>query len=423
MGVVMMLYYYVDYNRTPNTTITPVTGTGLADIMTETTVVAQYLTAEEGSCFQRPILTRETATNGSPLLVSSFLTGAEEYEPSDILIDPQRELMLVPSLASVLGFDLTRPNSTVQTLLTLAEGEEADLEGITYVGDRIFAISEGSAEGGQNPSLLELAWQPQSEQQDSEQDSANSLLLVNRWELNFRQQLINGVSEGITFIPPDQANNNGEGLLYISGDVYDPETPRFTRTQDRGIIYTFQIPATDDTAGELTRLSNLNSNLINSGLSNSKISSLQNFQNILFVLHGYERIIRLWDIHRAVLLGETRLPNLEGNQFDQNWEGMFLERKTAQTTTTMTMNNNNNTTTTSSLGRRLRRTLQQTEQQQDATTTTTNTTTPLFLHLALNTPPEIWSFDVLLETTTMDETTITRSNLLFPNCAAVRVNT
>jgi uncharacterized membrane protein YidH (DUF202 family) len=311
LGIVILLFYYVDSNH------------GLH--------MGPTLVAQEGHCFQRPI-------NGTSQLV---------YQPSGLLVDNKRDMILVPTVDRVTGLSMSSPSSPVVNLAIIPN---ADLEDITYAGDRVFVLGEGK----DKPLLIELEWG----------NLTNTLQEVRRWELDANADLTSGRAEGLAYVPDD----NG-GSLYVAGDEYDPLLP-----QTRGAIYIFDIPpATSPTNSshghsnkktpKLVKKGQLNRNLLNSGLLDSKIGSLHYFEGVLYVLNDNARAIRSWDIKTGELLSTTILPRV-GVEFDKQWEGLALDRNSGDNPSSLSLRG------------------------------APAAPSSLTLHLALDTPPQIWSFTV-----------------------------
>lgn len=125
----------------------------------------------------------------------------------------------------------------------------------------------------------------------------------------------------------------------------------------------------------------LNRNLLNSGLDDSKIGDLHFFDGIFYVLNDNERVIRAWDLESGDHLFTTKLPRVKG-KFDDQWEGMALQHYDPPQANQM------NATL---LGQ-------------------------LQLHLALDTPAQVWTFVVREQ---VDDAGITiPGSIVFPPCAA-----
>ena len=293
------------------------------------------LRAESGYCYQYPM-------KGASTL---------EYQPSDVLVDNERDLLLIPSLQSIIGLSKTDPNSPVRHLVDIPD---ADLEALCYAGDRIFAISEDLSLS----ELIELEW------------DSDKLRVINRWVLPTAP-----AAEGITSIP-DLGGGDGPVSLYVGANVD-------ATGESMGRIIVYDIPAKNSTITEnenpvvLRSRGKLNSKTFNQGLKKSKISALQYFEGLLYVLHDNEVIVRAWDLEKGQLVAETKLPRVASG-FEKEWEGFALERRT---------------NTSGNLGGSLK-----------------GSKSSLIMHLALDSPAQVWAFAV--------EEGETRGSLALPDCAA-----
>jgi len=272
--------------------------------------------AQDGVCIQREL-------GGLSLL---------EYQPSDVFVSDNNQGLLIPSLDTIRIYGETGGPSSLITI------PGTDLEGITMVDGKVYALGETNKESSE---IIELVW-----------GKGGSLNLVQRWEISTPR------AEGIAFIP------GSPGKLYVAGDlVADSLAGDFTQ---RGVFDVYDLPETESEV-PLAR-HRLNSHLISGDLIDSKISSLQYFEGILYVLHDNSKLVRSWDIETGELLSEFRLP-----PFSKKWEGLALERR-------------------SSDGGQLRGGRDE----------------QLWLHLTLDSPPQVWS--VLVQEPQ-------RGKIVLPSCA------
>lgn len=107
------------------------------------------------------------------------------------------------------------------------------------------------------------------------------------------------------------------------------------------------------------------------------------------MLNDNARRIRSWDIKTGQKLAEMRTPKVGGQGFNQQWEGMALQRNEGD----------RNIQTPSLRG-------------------TTAASYPLILHMVLDTPPQVWSIAVSEQ---IDVTTgnVTKGSFVYPPCAPV----
>jgi hypothetical protein len=131
----------------------------------------------------------------------------------------------------------------------------------------------------------------------------------------------------------------------------------------------------------------LNANLLNQGLLDSKVASLYYFEGVMYILHDNARIVRAWNIQKGMLLAEWKLPRV-GDAFAKQWEGLALERRLGSNcpeTSSIFLRGNVGEACASSL----------------------------YMHLTLDTPPQIWSVQV-----EKDEAADPDGMIVFPRCAA-----
>jgi WD40 repeat protein len=277
-----------------------------------------------------------------------------EFQPSDVVVDAERKILLIPSLTTIVSVPLYQVTVSVPEVLIDIPG--ADIEALTAVGDRLFAVREDG-----DSTIHELQW------------DAGRLRKV-------REFLIptNHV-EGITFVPDSKESSTVH--LYVAGS--DRKTQRVS-------VDVYQIPSSPDTSNgyatvevlNLTKRS-LNANLLTNGLEDPKIASLAYFEDLLYVLHDNDRLVRSWDVKKGKMLAEWKLPHVVGG-FAKQWEGMALERRSDCSQTASSA---------------LLRGWPQEECQSS-----------LYLHLTLDTPPQIW-------TLTVKEDATANRTLLLPSCA------
>ena len=131
------------------------------------------------------------------------------YQPSDVMVDQGRGMLLVPSLGHIVGHSTSRLTKGV---VTLADIPGADLEGLTNVGDRVFALSEAVSEIGKSSIIFELAWQGEGQ-----------LGVVQHFDLGAKDS----DNEGITYIP-DASGESGSLCVDRGGgrlDLYNLPSP------------------------------------------------------------------------------------------------------------------------------------------------------------------------------------------------------
>lgn len=336
-GVVVLLWYFLDEMRREQA------------LQVETF----YLQEQVGQCYKH-------STSGISKL---------EYQPSDIAVDSQRNALLVPSGQLILLYSLLPPSpNREKTVKTLIEIPSSDLEGLTVVDDRVFALSEGP----KLTELIELQW-----------NGDDSLSITSRWELSQSSQ-----AEAIAYVPNKTSrlgrlfiDVNGAIRVYNLPDKAAKPSPTPAEKDDDALILGKEASSEPM---ELDRIGSLNASLLKSGLSEQKIGSMYFFEGIVYILHDNEMLLRAWDLDEGDLLAEIPLPRVEGG-YSKQWEGVALERRGV-------MENQGD-------GIHLRGSVEQTPPTQSQ----------LILHLALDTPAQIWSLVV--------QEGPTRGSLILPPCA------
>jgi uncharacterized membrane protein YidH (DUF202 family) len=224
---------------------------------------------DPGHCFQQSI----------------FGINALTYEPNDVIVDLDKNSLLVASTAEILMHPIEGGEAS-----HLVHLHDTELGGLTTVGDRIFALSGGP----HTTELLELAWNERGtlEQQGS-------------WIVEESATEINGLA----FVP-----NGKEGQLYMGFD---------------GSMFSYEVPSRTDTS--LSRLERFNMKVIGKGMSHhqDKFSSLYHFEGVTYLLHATCGVFHAWDMETGEFLAEIALPRLDNDVSDE-WKGFALERRSAQ---------------------------------------------------------------------------------------------
>jgi SPX domain protein involved in polyphosphate accumulation/uncharacterized membrane protein YidH (DUF202 family) len=336
-GVVVLLVYFLDEIRRAQAL----------------QVEKFYLQEQVGQCYKH-------STSGISKL---------EYQPSDIVVDSQRNALLVPSGQRILLHSLLPPSPNREnTVKTLIEIPSSNLEGLTVVDDRVFALSEGP----KRTELIELQW-----------NGDDSLSITSRWKLSQSTE-----AEAIAYVPNKTRRSgrlfidvNGEIQIYNLPDKAATPSPTPAEKDDDALILGEEASSEPM---ELDRIGSLNAFVLKSGLSELKIASMYFFEGIAYILHDNEMLLRAWDLDEGDLLAEIPLPRVEGGH-SKEWEGVALERRGV-------MENQGD-------GSNLRGNVEQTPPTQSQ----------LILHLALDTPAQIWSLVV--------QEGPTRGSLILPPCA------
>jgi uncharacterized membrane protein YidH (DUF202 family) len=219
-----------------------------------------------------------------------------EYQPSDVVVLPDDDQLLIPSLDSIHRHGSTGP---VDTLITIPG---ADLEGLTSSADgsKLYALSEADENEAE---IMEMEW-----------NAVGALEVVRRWSI------ATPYAEGIAFVPAQHPGM--PDMLYVGGgkklDVGLGQTS-YACSID---VYDVPVGSGNTTDGKTPLHGRpLNSNLLSNGLLDSKIAALQYFEGALYVLHDNALEVRVWGLD-GEFLSKWKLPPVS-----KQWEGMALERR------------------------------------------------------------------------------------------------
>jgi len=277
------------------------------------------LQEQVGACFRHPIEDFNSLLN----------------QPSDVVVDMERQVLLVPSLSEIRAVPLTGGDAA-STVVANIPG--ADIEGLAYGSDKnvMYAINELNQ--NDQTELIAMQW------------DNDRLEVTARWEI----PTLN--AEGIAYV---------NGKLYIGGDNSSPTIS--------GEMAVYEEPELTNDVTELIGKP-VNGRLLAHGLSDAKIAALHYFEGLLYVLHDNERLVRAWDIERGILQAEWKLP-MVNDGYEKMWEGLALQRI-----------------------------------QSNSNLRGGAPTWSLILHLALDTPAEVWSLSVTEGSTA--------GSIILPSCAA-----
>ena len=202
-----------------------------------------------------------------------------EYQPRDIILDqiaPSSKL-IVATPQSLVSHPLSGKVSTF-----LSEIPDMEIQSMTVVGDRLFALSTG-------PSKTELI-----ELNDSEIESS------------FLIQDSISTTGSMTFLP---STEGGKFLIYLDGTMHS-----------------YHVPSKNDSSAVLSRTGSINMKVLNHGLldNDDPITAMEHFEGVTYVLRGKQNTVEAWDLETATLLAEMVLPTVSKND---KWVGMAFERR------------------------------------------------------------------------------------------------
>lgn len=297
-----------------------------------------------------------------------------EYQPSDIVVDAKRNALLVPSVQRILAHSLDPPLPNRENRVrTLVEIPDSNLEGLTVIDERVFALSEGP----KRTELIELAW-----------NNDDELDIAHRWKLSSSEE-----AEALAYVP-DKTRRSGRLFIDVNRQIHIYNVPDHTfpsaspeddDEDDDSLVLGADANAEPE---ELERIGSLNNHVLKAGLNELKISSMSYFEGIAYVLHDNEMMLRAWDLDEGDLLAEMPLPRVEGG-FSKEWEGVALERRevTEGQAESLLFDRGNLRGSESAL----------------------HSESQLILHLALDTPAQVWSMVV--------KQGDRRGELILPSCA------
>jgi hypothetical protein len=237
-----------------------------------------------------------------------------------------------------------------------------DIEAITFANGILYAVAERES------SSTLMSFQPRYDGQETYFDQ------VGQWKLKGR-----ALTEGMAYVPDENGGKlyisdiSGDALLPVSNVfIYDVPAPGILGVEEEDIFPVHQ----------------LNGKMLTVGIADTpKIGSMTYFEEVLYILHDNARVVRGWDLKTGTMVSEWILPRVEPGEgeFNQQWEGMSLQRVATSTARNAFV--------------RGAKAMQP--------------SSAVLLHLALDTPPQIWSFQLQEVSTSGDQ-----SNYVLPECAA-----
>ena len=304
-----------------------------------------------------------------------------ESQPSGVVVDKTRGLALVPSLNQIIAVPSGLPTSEMSNSEWEIVGElpGTNLEALEIIDNKLYALSEGIDES----EILYLEW-------------AEDGLGGRHLEEQQRWKIPTPMAEAMTLIPGE-----GQGAppkLIVAGDMINAITAAASATgaeamkrAGRLTIDVFTLGAFDD-GKKAEPIRKLNKYLLSNGLKDEKVGAMQYYEDRLYVLFDNERKIRSFDMKTGEIVQEILLPIAAvGSHLE--WEGMRLERVSDTSVAGGLRGSESGLTVISEGGNKA-----------------SDGSTALLLHLALDTPGQIW-------TIRLDE--LADGKWKFPRCAGV----
>jgi len=227
-----------------------------------------------------------------------------QFEPSDVIVDKERNLILIASLDEIIALpsglptDQASVDAPIQILYRFPEGSE-DLEGLVNIDGRIYALSENkkdSESGLEESAVIAFDWV-----------ANNTLIESERWRVSAPN------AEGLAYTSDPNWFRNPQ--LLVAADIRD------VQKKNRLDMFAYQIPLPLDKKLPEHRF---NSKFFTQNLVDTKIASMQFFGDLLYVLYNNAALIRAYD-SGGDQINEWLLPVVKEN-FENNWEGMHLEQ-------------------------------------------------------------------------------------------------
>jgi uncharacterized membrane protein YidH (DUF202 family) len=251
-------------------------------------MVSSTMIEDPGQCVRRSL-------QGIPIL---------ELQPSGAIIDNDKSLLLLPSLRRILALEDGVPNDPTREkpVQVVANIPGANLEALEYIGDRIFALSEGPKES----EIIELEW-------TQEHLYSRHLIEVQRWKIGLRGAEAMSVVPGFDGLSPSK--------LVVAGLSDDGSKENKSSLS----VDVFDVGSLTDSTNTAVKYSTLNKKTLAKGLKEEKVASMQYFDGLLYLLFDNARVIRAFDVETGEIMQETQLPvSAMGSELE--WEGMRLQR-------------------------------------------------------------------------------------------------
>lgn len=337
-------YGYIDYIAPAVLTVSIISGVILLIIYTHKAqhpLDGSTMVHTSGTCIRRSL----DADPGESRIGFSM-----KLQPSGVIVDDTKGLLLVPSNNRIIALKdgLPAEEENAEPVRVVATLEGTDIEALEYVGDFVFALSEA----GKGSEVIALKW-------ENENSDSDNLEELHRWQLS------ESSPEGIALIPGKKQTSPGEIIVAQNS------------------IHVFDLDSFNFAAESVVEKSFISKRIISKGLRDPKVSSMQFFEGLLWILFDNSHVIRGLDLKTGSIVREINLPVAEVGSESQ-WEGMRLQRIVQSGSTYRGIRG-------------------------DSKAGELNTS--LVLHLTLDTPAQVWS--ILLNEDGQQWT--------LPDCAGVRI--
>ena len=279
-------YGYIDWIGPGILTASIVSGVILLTVYTNQSqekASVSTMVPEAGKCVRRSL-------EGPPS--SSQISLLLELQPSGVVVDETRQMILVPTTNKIIALkdglpDEEESKKPVEVVATLPG---TDIEALELVEGKIFALSEGKHES----EIIALEF-----------GEGNQLKEIQRWKLSS----LSGV-EGLALVPGKHKQDPSE--LILAG-------------ADDSKLSVYDIDSFNDNVDSVESKTMLNSKFVANGLPDMKISDMHFFEGLLYMLFDNSRVIRAIDTNTGTIVQDIPLPVAEVGSKKQ-WEGMRLQR-------------------------------------------------------------------------------------------------
>ena len=209
-----------------------------------------------------------------------------EYQPRDIILNAHHksgEELIVATPQALVSHPLSGKASAF-----LSELPDTEIQSITMVGDRLFALSIG-------PSKTELI----------KYDASNAEI-----ESKFLIQNSASTTGSMVFVPSSVAGEDGKLYIYLDGTMHS---------------YQLLSKANGSPESLLSRRGSINMKVLNRGLLDKEdpIAAMEHFEDLTYILRERQNTIEAWDLSSATFVAEMSLPTVSKND---KWVGMAFQR-------------------------------------------------------------------------------------------------
>jgi uncharacterized membrane protein YidH (DUF202 family) len=219
-----------------------------------------------------------------------------EYQPRDIILHgdtSESELMVATPQALVSHPLLSGKTKASLSASSRHELPDTEIQSMTMVGDRLFALSIGPSK----TELIEFGFNAAG----AEMESRSRFLI----------QDSTTATGSMVIVPSSVQEEEEEGKLYIYLD---------------GTMHNYHLPSPAVSSSSLSRTGSINMKVLNRGLANNDdpITAMEHFEGLTYILRERQNTIEAWDLNTATFVTEMPLPSVSTND---KWVGMAFQRR------------------------------------------------------------------------------------------------